>query len=1512
MNGKKHNLDSLFEAACQLNSEDEQIAFIEQHCTNDDALRQQLEKMLAASKRANSFLEKPPLDLQTLRDDSELPARKSLAKPNHISEFEQTPDNEIGQLGHSVLNSLSQTVDVPYVELIDPSADVGEPITRPLSQELPKSFPGSRYQVQGEIARGGMGAVLKGRDVDLGRDLAIKVLLEQHREKPDVIKRFIEEAQIGGQLQHPGIAPIYELGQFADQRPFFSMKLIKGETLAKLLADRGTSLEDRGRFLGIFEQVCQTMAYAHSRSVIHRDLKPANIMVGAFGEVQVMDWGLAKVLGRGGVADEKKARDTQLGKSVIQTLRSGVDSSNSGTLDQEGSQTQMGSVMGTPAYMPPEQALGEIDNLDERADVFGLGAILCEILTGKPPYVAENGTLVFRLASRGKLDECFNRLDNCGADDELISLTKRCLAVEPKDRIRHAGALAERISDYLESVETKLRESEVQLAAEAARADAESAQAAAERERATAESKRAEAETARVLEQQKRFRVTLSLAASVLVVLIAGIAGTTFQARKANQQRNRAEELQKAEAKSAEEARKANAELEIRLSQVEKNNQIMASIFSNLDPDTPMGEERPLRAILAENLDEAVEQLDGTSVGDRKDVAILQQKLGLALNSLGKHEKGIKILEKALDTAEAELGLADRSTLEIKETLSGAYLSNDQQEKCLSLAEETYQTAVREFGPDDPDSIKYLASYGVACGKAGHLEKAIELLTEAQERLQLAGDEESDLALSVLSNLARTYPHRQLESRTIPLLERVLETIQKRYGQNHIRTCASMVSLGQAYHRILDDEKAKPLLEKAYQGLRKEMGPDHEWTIFSMVALAGFYRDTGQIDKVLPLVEQEARLNVVKYGKSHVKTFDAQNRLAAAYWSLKQLDRAITLLEDLLRREELELGRTNHTTLLTIMNLGSNYMDVGRNEDALPLLEEVFEFADEYPGFTDIAGRLAKLYQKSNHADKAETVLKTAYDKCVEIYGEDNPRSSVLLSELGVHYFTTNQLDRSIPIFESLVKLYENSSKIDKSLLLNTKLDLATNYDAAKRYPESIALFEEVLTQLIQHPENTKEVSLHSTEVRLAKSLLATGKEKRALELLLKNINNLRKQDAEKAVFREAAQSLAWHFWLKKRFDDSIPLYLEILEIDKKDNGEHHLETILTMRNVASNYHANGELTNAIKYYEKVKDALDRNPDFSKSISRERTINSIVQCFMASRQENKAIELLEQWLKEFGNQKSADPEYSQKLRHGLAVTYFRTQQPQKAIPLLKQVLDGELSKPNGDLQFRVQLLADLAINCKMSGRYDEAIGHLEMALSHSAQVPAAENLRLPLIEYYQLAERHEDAAKMMESELPIARAKLPAESPRMAGILAMYGLSLLKAKRYDKAESILKECLSIRQKHIPDSWLTLNTQSLLGGAYLGQKKLELAEPLLLSGYQGMIEREASMPPVARIRLAEAAERLVEFYTAVNKPDEVKKWQTELKKQKSALPKADPKPANTGVNEKKELPAKGKD
>ncbi|MBN1419016.1 MAG: protein kinase [Planctomycetes bacterium] len=311
-----------------------------------------------------------------------------------------------------------------------------------------------RYHVIGEIARGGVGVILRARDLDLGREVALKVLIDRFRGDSEMTSRFLEEAQIGGQLQHPGIVPIHEIGLYDGDRPYLAMKLVRGQTLAELLESRMDRDQERPRFLAIFEQVCQTLAYAHSKGVIHRDLKPSNVMIGSFGEVQVMDWGLAKVLAKGGAADDKRTTKSTSDVARIATWRS----------EEDGSDSVAGSVMGTPAYMPPEQAAGDVDSLDERSDVFGLGAILCEILTGKPPYTGGTAREVVEKAKAADLSDALRRIDGCGADDDLIEIARSCLQADARERPRNAIVLAKRIRSHLESLEVRARQFEVRTA----------------------------------------------------------------------------------------------------------------------------------------------------------------------------------------------------------------------------------------------------------------------------------------------------------------------------------------------------------------------------------------------------------------------------------------------------------------------------------------------------------------------------------------------------------------------------------------------------------------------------------------------------------------------------------------------------------------------------------------------------------------------------------------------------------------------------------------------------------------------------------------------------------------------------------------------------------------------------------------------------------------------------------------------------------------------------------------
>jgi tetratricopeptide (TPR) repeat protein len=398
-----------------------------------------------------------------------------------------------------------------------------EPVTHSNANVEPNATPGDgadatqtavaptgtlRYALGGEIARGGMGVIYRATDATLGREVAVKVLQEKYCPESGAARRFADEARIAGQLQHPAIPPVHDLGILPDGRPFLAMKLIKGHTLKVLLGARLDPAHEQGRFVAVFEQVCQGLAYAHAHGVIHRDLKPANIMVGAFGEVQVMDWGLAKVLGArppGASADPIETT----GGTEVRSLR-----------EDDGSLTQAGSVLGTLAFMPPEQAVGAVGKVDMRSDVFGLGAILAVVLTGQPPFAASSGETLRIQAAQGKVDDCFARLDASGADPGLVALCKACLAPNQADRPADGGAVAVAVARLRQAADERARRAEI------------------DRVRAEAERAKADAQTR---EQRKRRWIQAALGSTfTAAVVLAGVGLWWAERRDAEQQAEQA------------------------------------------------------------------------------------------------------------------------------------------------------------------------------------------------------------------------------------------------------------------------------------------------------------------------------------------------------------------------------------------------------------------------------------------------------------------------------------------------------------------------------------------------------------------------------------------------------------------------------------------------------------------------------------------------------------------------------------------------------------------------------------------------------------------------------------------------------------------------------------------------------------------------------------------------------------------------------------------------------------
>lgn len=317
-----------------------------------------------------------------------------------------------------------------------------------------------RYQLGAMIARGGMGTVYSAYDRQLQREIAIKVMGGGAGRNAELASRFVNEAQICARLQHPGIVPLHDLAYARDGRPFITMKRVQGQTLQELLTGRRVPAEHRDQFLHYFGQICQAVAYAHSQQVVHRDLKPANVMVGLFGEVQVMDWGLAKYLGQ--PSGESAGSDPLSSATAADLLAArqefGLAATDAGSADGEDNPsevneqadyaTQFGRVLGSPSYMSPEQAAGRRDLVGKRSDIFALGGILCKILTGLPPYWGANAIRTGHKAKLADLSDARNRLENSGCDPELIELTWKCLAVDPQDRFADGAEVAEAFENY--------------------------------------------------------------------------------------------------------------------------------------------------------------------------------------------------------------------------------------------------------------------------------------------------------------------------------------------------------------------------------------------------------------------------------------------------------------------------------------------------------------------------------------------------------------------------------------------------------------------------------------------------------------------------------------------------------------------------------------------------------------------------------------------------------------------------------------------------------------------------------------------------------------------------------------------------------------------------------------------------------------------------------------------------------------------------------------------------------
>ncbi len=792
-----------------------------------------------------------------------------------------------------------------------------------------------RYKLIEEIDVGGMGAVWKAEQTEPVRRFVALKLIKPGMDTRTVLARFDAERQALALMEHPNIARVLDGGTTDDGRPFFVMEFVKGVPFTRYCDDARLSVAER---LALFVPVCQAVQHAHTKGVIHRDLKPSNILVCLYDGSpvpKVIDFGLAKAIRQ--------------------------------PLTERTLHTAHGVVLGTPLYMSPEQA--EINNIDvdARADVYALGVILYELLTGTTPL--ERGR--FHEAALHEMLRVIKEEDpprpsaRLSGNDSLPSLA----ALRKLEPLR----LTKLVRGELDWIVMKCLEKD-----RSRRYDTPSGLARDVERYLSDESVEACPPSAgyRLRKFLRRNRGPMLAASVIFLLLVAGIVGTTWGLI-------RADRAWKAEAERAEGERKAKDQAEKRLVQVEKGIEILGAVFNDLNPRDEAKGGKPLRTILGDRLAQAADQIEGAAVGDPLSVSTLQQRLGVSLLHLGLPQRAIPVLEKARATRTAGLGAGHEVTLETSGILAEAYRADGKPAKALPLLEENMKLSMASLGPDAPGTIycmNNLAGYYVQMGRPA---PAIPILEEVV-RLQKAKLGEGDpVPLIAMNNLANAYREDGQLDRALPLLEEVLRLRKSLLPPGHISILGSMNNLAEGYRAEGRPDLTLPLLEETVKLIKDAVGPVHPNTLTSMSNLGRAYLAVGQPDRAVPLLEETLKLMKANLSPDHPNAILCMSNLAMAYVDVGRPGQALPLFEEVLKARRAKLADDQRSILLSMRDLAWGYQAVGKLDQALPLFEEVLtsqraSLDPDHPIILTSLYYLAGGYRASNNPERAQALYKEA------------------------------------------------------------------------------------------------------------------------------------------------------------------------------------------------------------------------------------------------------------------------------------------------------------------------------------------------------------------------------------------------------------------------------------------------------------------------------------------------------------------------------------------------------
>lgn len=920
----------------------------------------------------------------------------------------------------------------------------------------------SRYRFFGERGRGGIGRVMVAHDSRLDRRVAVKELLKSSRNEA----RFVREAFITARLQHPGIVPIIEAGRWDDGEPFYSMKLVEGESLKELIAATG-DLDARFALVPNVLAVADTIAYAHSQRVIHRDLKPSNVVVGEYGETIVVDWGLAKDLDADDESDDASAGPA------------GTSSASGATAE--------GTVLGTLAYMPPEQARGEA--VDERADVFAIGALLYHVLSGSPPLSGDGSERLER-ARASRIEPLAERAP--GAPADLVAIVTKAMSPSPESRYATARELAADLRRFTTGQLVVARDySRAQLMARWLRANRTrivvvglaavmlavgtiATRAWYQRRTAAALCGGADARLAGVWDDEVRGEARAAFEATG-----ASFAGETFArvdelldsyTEEWGEQRRDACMLTRHRGEQS--ARVMDLRMrcfERRRAELDALTDVLAE---DVTSDVVLGAIDAVAALTElsacddiEALSAAVPPPDDPEERDEAErLRAIVDRAG-ARYDVGRFSDARELVEPIIDEVNA-LGYAP---LEADATyaLAEAQLQLQDHEAAMSLLLEVLPAAARAH-----DDHLLAAAQIDLMAVARTRDKADEALA-MRPRIELAiarADDDEVLQGRYWTEVAASLEDKARYTEALVAHERALELFERAHDGDHMNVAAALHNLGMFQRDEGNYDQARALLERSRTMYEAVLGLDHPDLARVLTTLGTVARKQGKLDEAWNLTEHAMKLREAEFGSDHTRFADSLDslgkianlqgkyeqayelhqralaiydlhrdarpaslatildNLGTAAYSIGNIDEALVHLKRSVELMERLRGPDHPSVASTLSNVGAMLLIQDRYAEASEYFERAAtiqeaKFGPDHPGLgatlTNWAGAAVGLGQCERGRDLAVRARKILVAKV----GADNPRAAVPMSSEAESYVCSKQLGRAASILERALEL---------------------------------------------------------------------------------------------------------------------------------------------------------------------------------------------------------------------------------------------------------------------------------------------------------------------------------------------------------------------------------------------------------------------------------------------------------------------------------------------------------